>query len=163
MAHRSSYWHYVNFLTKYAEPGQSILDVGGEGGFFKEFADKFGFPFTTLNCGEADINVKDTPFAWPIADNTYDLVISSSTFEHVNWYWETFREMCRVCKTGGMIYVSAPSTGPRHYEIDFWRFQGDAMAALAAWGKVELVKSFIDDGPEADQTWRDAVGIFKKL
>jgi SAM-dependent methyltransferase len=48
-------------------------------------------------------------------DNTYDASCSCNCFEH-NPYWvETFRNMFRLTKSGGLIFVSVPTTGrPPH-------------------------------------------------
>jgi hypothetical protein len=42
--------------------------------------------------------------------------------------------------------------------VDCWRFYPDAYAALAKWGKVELV----DAWTEPTDQWHDQVGAFKK-
>lgn len=48
-------------------------------------------------------------------DNTYDVSCSCNCFEH-NPYWvETFRNMHRMTREGGLVFVSAPTTGcPEH-------------------------------------------------
>lgn len=47
------------------------------------------------------------------ADNSFDTVISCECFEH-NPYWiETFTNMIRVCKSGGLIVITCATTG-RH-------------------------------------------------
>ena len=49
-------------------------------------------------------------------------------------FWMTLREMARVVRLGGYVYVNAPSTGPYHaFPGDNWRFYRDAPAALALW------------------------------
>jgi SAM-dependent methyltransferase len=48
-------------------------------------------------------------------DNTYDVSCSCNCFEH-NPYWvETFKNMYRMTKPGGLVFVSVPTTGcPEH-------------------------------------------------
>ena len=48
-------------------------------------------------------------------DNTYDVSCSCNCFEH-NPYWvETFRNMHRMTREGGLVFVSVPTTGcPEH-------------------------------------------------
>jgi hypothetical protein len=72
--------------------------------------------------------------------------------------------MCRVIKSGGYIYLNAPSSGPYHgHPGDNWRFYKDSWSCLAKWGvmnnyEIELVESYIDES----EAWKDSVGIFKK-
>lgn len=166
MAHESAYRHYRNFLSTYCPKfGKHVLDVGGEGGEFEAITKVFGHTYTPLNAGDTD-GVRIGPhqlYRWPIKNNQYDMVVSSSTFEHIPQFWLTFEEMVRVCKPEGYIYINAPSSGPNHWDVDCYRFRKDSMKGLADWGSVELVHAFEDDGPEADPTWKDTVGIFRKL
>jgi SAM-dependent methyltransferase len=76
---------------------------------------------------------------FPFPDESFDLIISTSCFEHDPCFWMTFREMCRVVKKSGYIYVNAPSNGIYHtFPGDNWRFYSDAGQALAYWSGKEL-------------------------
>lgn len=163
MAHESAHKHFAGFLVKYIPHGPfHLLDVGGDGGTYLHLTEHHGGVYTCLDMSEhANVNVTDSPYIWPLPDNTFDAVASSSTFEHIEFPWMTFMEMVRVCKPGGLIYINVPSAGPRHWDRDYWRFQKDSMLAFANWGHVRLVESSIDvDG--GDPTWQDVVGIFCK-
>lgn len=46
----------------------------------------------------------------PFEDGSVDLIISTSCFEHDPCFWITIREMSRIVKQGGYIYVNAPNT-----------------------------------------------------
>lgn len=100
----------------------------------------------------------------PFESNSIDVIVSSSSFEHDDFFWMTFLEMCRILKPGGLIYINAPSAGPYHsYPGDSWRFYADSWKSLTKWANknnysLELLKSYIDT---SDQ-WCDSVGIFKK-
>jgi hypothetical protein len=80
-------------------------------------------------------------------------------------FWITFKEMCRIVKNGGYIYVQAPSKGPYHaYPIDNWRFYIDSWKCLEQWSNyinypVKLIESYID---KTDDLWHDSVGIYQK-
>jgi hypothetical protein len=44
--------------------------------------------------------------------------------------------MARVVKSGGFIYLNAPSNGYVHnHPLDIWRFYPDAGIALEKWAK----------------------------
>ncbi|RCW83589.1 methyltransferase domain-containing protein [Phyllobacterium bourgognense] len=102
----------------------------------------------------------------PVADNTVDICVSTSCFEHDPVFWQTFLRIMDTLKPGGFFYLNAPSNGPYHtYPYDNWRFYPDAGLALAAWARangrsVELVESGIlkRDG----DVWNDFVAVFKK-
>jgi hypothetical protein len=102
----------------------------------------------------------------PIEDNSYDLVMATSVFEHDPFFWLTFLEMCRTAKDGAYIYVNAPSNGVVHrYPQDNWRFYPDAGRALASWATsqgvpVAVIESFI--AGRNDDIWNDFVAVFRK-
>lgn len=108
----------------------------------------------------------------PFPDAHFDVVVSTSCFEHDDMFWVSFLEMLRVLKPGGVMYINAPSNGPYHgWPGDNWRFYADSWKALEKWGRrngvdVELVESYIS-GPEANAqewfAWEDSVGIYRKL
>ena len=96
----------------------------------------------------------------------FDLIVSTSCFEHDPMFWVTFKEMIKVLKPGGFIYLSAPSNGPYHgYPGDCWRFYPDAAKALETWSylcgyPVTLVETFLV--PPRRDIWTDNVMIFGK-
>ena len=57
--------------------------------------------------------------------NSFDIVISSDTLEHILDWRDAISNIKRVCKTGGILIISVPSIGfPYHsYPHDYWRFE----------------------------------------
>lgn len=102
----------------------------------------------------------------PLADGSADVVVTSSAFEHDACFWETFLELVRILRPGGLLYVNAPSNGSFHrYPLDCWRFYPDAGLALTRWAErrgvaVELVESFVAR-PGGDG-WADFVAVFRR-
>ena len=79
------------------------------------------------------------------------------THAHDAAFWETFKEMVRVVKPGGLIYICTPSSGNEHCLPDRWRFLSGAYPALESWvDNVKLLESYIDPRDH----WKDAIGIF---
>lgn len=103
---------------------------------------------------------------WPVEDDHFDLVLASSVFEHDPMFWLTFLQMVKKARTGGYIYISAPSNGSVHrYPEDHWRFYPDSGLALERWAvsqgePVVLVESFTA-GRKGDE-WNDFVAVFRK-
>ena len=80
--------------------------------------------------------VIDDPYKLPFEDNTIDVIVSSSTFEHVEMFWLLFIEIIRVLKPNGLFYLCAPSrTGFHRFPVDCYRFFPDSGNALANWGR----------------------------
>ena len=76
----------------------------------------------------------------PFNDSSVDYIISNSAFEHDPCFWMTFKEMTRIIKEDGFIYVNSPSSGPYHpYVTDNYRFYADAGQALAYWSGIQVV------------------------
>jgi SAM-dependent methyltransferase len=108
----------------------------------------------------------------PFEDGSVDLIVSTSCFEHDPCFWLTFKEMTRIVKLSGYIYINAPTSGPYHmYPGDNWRFYSDAGQALAYWsGKqisnetiypVKVVETF-NIMPQND-VWNDFVCVWKRV
>lgn len=114
-----------------------------------------------------DVVLKD-PHRLPFADGSFDVAVSTDTFEHADFFWLTFLEMCRVAKT--WIYVRAPSAGPYHaFPQDNWRFQRDAPQTLAKWAQhngleVSLAMSLnIQDSWQWEQrVWKPTIALFSR-
>ncbi len=113
-----------------------------------------------------DIVLKD-PYKFPIEDNSIDVVISISTFEHVDFFWLTFLEILRILKKDGIFFLNVPSNGHFHrHENDNWRFYPDSGLALEKWGQKNgfnniCLEHFTVDHKGRD-IWNDYVAIFIK-
>ena len=112
-----------------------------------------------------DIVIQD-PYSLPFNDDAVDICISSSCFEHAEFFWLSFNEVLRILKPDGLFYLNAPSNGSFHrHPVDCWRFYPDSGTALQNWGRrngyrVALLESFV--GPQKDDEWNDFVAIFIK-
>lgn len=119
-----------------------------------------------IECGPSvDVCIKPgAPL--PLKSESVDVVLASSVFEHDEAFWQTFEELCRITRTGGVIYINAPSNGGYHrYPQDCWRFYPDASRALEKWVRskgteITLIESFVADR-EGDM-WNDFVAVFGK-
>jgi SAM-dependent methyltransferase len=131
------------FADTYGASGKVVVDVGGQNvnGTLRDSFEKRGMKYICVDMQEhpsVDIVVRPGE-KFPFEDNSVDLVISTSCFEHDPCFWMTFREMTRIIKDDGYIYVNAPATGTYHcYPGDNWRFYSDAGQALAFWSGMQI-------------------------
>lgn len=106
------------------------------------------------------------PYQLPFDDETFDLCVSTSVFEHAEFFWVLFVEVLRVVKPTGRVYINAPSNGEVHrYPVDCWRFYPDSGRALERWAQASginavLLESFI--GRQRNDQWNDFIAVFAK-
>ncbi len=158
------------FFKLYAAPDvRRILDVGARdvNGSLRSFCPVgSAYVGVDLEAGAGVDTVLTDPYAFPFPDNHFDLVVSTSCFEHNQFFWLGFLEQMRVTRPGGFVYINAPSNGAYHgYPFDNWRFYPDAALALQAWALrsgvyAVAIESFI--APQLDSIWSDCVMIFQK-
>jgi len=112
-----------------------------------------------------DVVITD-PYSLPFEDESVDAVVSSSCFEHSEFFWLLFNEILRILKPNGLLYINAPSNGMFHrHPVDCWRFYPDSGVALQNWGKrsgynCALLESFV--GMRKNDIWNDFVAVFVK-
>ncbi|MEM0488943.1 MAG: class I SAM-dependent methyltransferase [Candidatus Bathyarchaeia archaeon] len=84
---------------------------------------------------------------------SFDVVISTETLEHVKDWRIVITNMKNVLKPGGYIYITTPSRGfPYHgYPYDFWRYEAEDMRRIFA--DFEIINLTVD---------HEALGVFVK-
>ncbi len=147
-------WFVENFVKNLGRSDLKILDVGSYNvnGCYKQLFDFGNCLYQGLDMAEGP-NVDIVPeyaYNWKeIADETYDAVISGQAFEHAEFFWVTFSEMVRVLKKGGLICVIAPRGFQRHRSpVDCYRFDVDAMVALARYANLDVLHASTNLVPE---------------
>jgi SAM-dependent methyltransferase len=157
------------FFELYVPNPCTIADIGSldVNGSLRRFApvgsNYIGFDFAD---GEGVDRILQDPYELPLADQSVDVVVSSSCLEHSEFFWLSFLEMVRVLKPQGVLYISAPSNGQFHrYPVDCWRFYPDSGKALQNWARrngydAMLLESFT--GPQDWDLWNDFVAVFVK-
>ncbi len=118
-----------------------------------------------------DIVIHD-PYKLPFTDESVDIVVTSSCFEHSEFFWLVFLEAIRVLKPSGLLYLNAPSNGFFHqWPVDCWRFYPDSGHALARWANRNgydtlLLESFTGDRSAGKISeggmWNDFVAVILK-
>ena len=126
------------FSESYGIESGLVVDIGGRdvNGSLRSFFEENGMKFVCIDMeAHSSVDIITPPGEkLPFDDCSVDLIVSTSCFEHDPCFWLTFREMTRIIKPSGYIYVNAPTAGPYHkYPGDNWRFYSDAGQALAYW------------------------------
>jgi len=110
--------------------------------------------------------VLEDPYELPFEDDSLDVVVSSSCFEHSEFFWLSFLEVLRILKPDGLFYLNVPSDGVFHrYPVDCWRFYPDSAVALAKWGRRSGFGSVLLESYTSDQRTdvsNDFVAVFLK-
>lgn len=170
--HPSAAYNARLFFDVYVSPHfeqASLLEIGSQdvNGSLREIAPP-GIDW--LGCDVApgkgvDVVLAD-PYTLPFAAGRFDVVVTSSCFEHDQLFWLTALEALRVLKPEGLFYLNAPSDGPVHrYPLDCWRFYPDAGKALVAWArrnaiKARLLESYVSHAGSG--SWRDFVAVIAR-
>ena len=108
-----------------------------------------------------------SPYELPFEDNSVDIVVSSSCFEHSEMFWVVYLEIVRILKPHGLFYLNVPSNGMFHrYPVDCWRFYPDSGQALVTWAQyngqnVGLLESYTSN-QISDDWWNDFVAVYIK-
>lgn len=154
--HQSAMFYGQKFFETYCYKNLTkklkIVEIGSKNvnGSLREAA-PIGAEYIGLDFdkGEGVDIVIDNPYKIPLADEMADVVLSSSCFEHSEFFWVVYLEAIRILKPGGLLYLNVPSNGFFHrWPVDCWRFYPDSGAALARWGYFNnkdtvLLESFI--------------------
>jgi SAM-dependent methyltransferase len=136
------------FAKTYGGANKVVLDLGGldVNGSLRPFFESLGMKYICIDIephSSVDIVIKPGD-KLPFDTGSIDLIVTTSCFEHDPCFWLTFKEMSRIVKLGGFIYVNAPTHGPYHcYPGDNWRFYSDAGQALAYWSGYQFANEEI--------------------
>ena len=110
--------------------------------------------------------VIDDPYCLPFDDASIDVCVSSSCFEHSEFFWLVHLEVMRILKPAGLFYLNVPANGDFHrFPVDCWRFYPDSGLALQNWARrngtmAALLESFT--GSQHTGTLNDFVAVFVK-
>jgi SAM-dependent methyltransferase len=159
------------FLDTYVgESGDlTYVEIGSgdiNGSFRKLVASCRSYVGLDLAAGQGVDAVMGDAGALPIADNAVDVCVSSSSFEHTEFFWLLFNEIQRILKPGGLFYLNVPANGIFHrHPVDCWRFYPDSGIALQNWARRNghhtlLLESFT--GNQKREGWNDFVAVFIK-
>lgn len=170
--HPTAMQNCQSFFDAYApsfasRPNVKVIEIGSQNvnGTLRDTCPT-NFEYIGVDFQEAtgvDLVLQD-PYKLPFENESVDIVLSSSCFEHSEMFWLVFLEILRVLKPNGLFYLNAPSTGSFHrYPVDCWRFYPDSGMALVQWGKKNGVNAaMLESYTQKAGSWQDYVAIFLK-
>ena len=124
-ADEESPWYRL--VLEYLIPltGKRVLEVAcGRGGFASRMASMgavtFGADFSAVALQIARRKLLQNTSArvelvqadaqqLPYADESFDIVVSCETIEHLSHPGSALKEMARICRTGGLLYLTTPN------------------------------------------------------
>jgi len=162
------------YLIKYINEPLKILEVGSrvippqisQKSLFEN--KNWVYKGLDIEYGENVDFVPSDPYDWvEIDDNSFDVVISGQTFEHIPYFWITAFEIGRVLKDGGLAIIIAPSTGTEHrFPYDAFRYFPDGFIKLSEYMGFKPIEAywqyedlFYEDGSDYN---RDCCIIMQK-
>jgi len=97
------------FSESYGIPNGLVVDIGGKNvnGSLRPFFEQRGMKFVCIDMeAHESVDIVTPPGEkLPFADGSVDLIVSTSCFEHDPCFWLTFKEMTRIIKPSGYIYI----------------------------------------------------------
>lgn len=148
---KSKYQKFIDEKIALIANEPRVLDLGGGKRFTKWLA-KYKNLFAV--CDYQTMDYDDSTGAdvvgdihnIPLADNSMEAIICSSVLEHVTNPILAMKEIWRILKPGGKLFVYLPSIYPYHarrgHYPDYWRFFDDTLKILFKdFSRWEFVKS----------------------
>jgi SAM-dependent methyltransferase len=172
--HKNALIHAEKFYNTYCSTNPQDLKVveigsydvsGSVKPFFRDVKEYVGVDFTP---GPGVDVILTDPYEFPFKDNTFDVLLTTSCFEHSEMFWLTFLEGMRILKPNGLFYLNVPSSWMCYHQfpVDCWRFYPDSGRALETWGNrnkipVMVLESYISAPTELAEC-SDFVAVFLK-
>lgn len=123
---------YVNdFVKKVAvglPPGTSLLDAGAGECVYKKYFTHCNYKSVDLGIGEPNWNYSHLDYVaplheLPIEDESFDAILCTQVLEHLQKPIESVKEMYRVLRPGGHLFMTAPMAHNEHQiPYDFFRY-----------------------------------------
>lgn len=132
-------WYVTRFVESVAKSlpaDSSILDAGAGESVYKKFFSHCNYKAIDLAIGESRWNYTNLDYvghlhAMPIEDETFDAILCTQVLEHLEWPRESIKEMYRVLKPGGKIYLTVPMAHEEHQTpYDFFRYTSYGLESI---------------------------------
>lgn len=124
-------WYITDFVKNVAQKipkGAFILDAGAGESVYKRLFSHCTYKAIDLAVGESRWNYSNLDYIgplheMPIDNNIFDAILCTQVLEHLEWPRESVKEMHRVLKNGGKLYMTVPMAQNEHQTpYDFFRY-----------------------------------------
>jgi SAM-dependent methyltransferase len=116
-------------LTRKDIQGKRVIEVGSYdvNGSFRSIVAPFNpieYVGTDMRSGPGvDIECPAENLVSRFGSESFDIVISTSTLEHIRDWKQAVSNIKNICKSEGIVIITAPSNFPFHaFPNDFWRY-----------------------------------------
>jgi SAM-dependent methyltransferase len=133
---------YVNdFVKKVAAglpPGTSLLDAGAGEGVYRKYFAHCNYKSVDLGIGEPNWNYSHLDYVaplyeLPIEDESFDAILCTQVLEHLQKPIESVKEMYRVLRSGGHLFMTAPMAHNEHQiPYDYFRYTSFGLKHICA-------------------------------
>lgn len=142
-------WYITRFVEDVAQSlpaGAFILDAGAGECVYKRFFSHCNYKAIDLAVGEERWNYSNLDYVGPlhdlpIEDGMFDAVLCTQVLEHLEWPRESVKEMYRVLKPGGKLYMTVPMAHNEHQTpYDFFRYTSFGLKSICKHAGFKEVK-----------------------
>lgn len=127
---------FVEIVAKSLPADSSILDAGAGESVYKKFFSHCNYKAIDLAVGESRWNYSNLDYVgflheMPIENDIFDAVLCTQVLEHLEWPRESVKEMHRVLKSGGKLYMTVPMAQNEHQiPYDFFRYTSYGLESI---------------------------------
>jgi SAM-dependent methyltransferase len=138
---------YVRRVSKMVGENKSIVDIGAGECQYRPFFSHAKYVSTDW-CGTTDHHQYSAGIDFicsadnlPFDNATFDYVLCTQVLEHVTKPIDSFREISRILKPDGLLFLTVPQTWEEHEQpYDFYRYTQFALKDLAKEHDLEIVE-----------------------
>jgi len=132
-------WYVTRFVESVAmrlPSGNLILDAGAGESVYKKLFSHCDYKAIDLAVGESRWNYSNLDYVgslheMPIENDIFDAVLCTQVLEHLEWPRESVKEMHRVLKPGGKLYMTVPMAQNEHQTpYDFFRYTSYGLESI---------------------------------
>jgi SAM-dependent methyltransferase len=143
-------WHVTRVVRSIATSlpkDTEVLDAGAGECAYKGFFSHCKYKAIDLAVGESGWNYSNLDYVgplhqMPIADGVFDVVLCTQVLEHLEWPRESVKEMYRVLKPQGKLFITVPMAhGEHQVPYDFFRYTSYGLKSLcshAGFGQIDV-------------------------
>lgn len=160
--HDNSELLFTKYASQYFKPGVRVLEIGAQThmSVYRALIPQMSLQWDTLDIKprKGVTHVATSEYSYPIASNSYDIVLAGQVLEHVRHPWRWFPELARIAAVGGHVITVSPVSWPYHEApVDCWRIYPEGMRSLCEEASLTVV-TCVCSSEESARYWRTRYG-----